>query len=122
MATSSVMAALALPAPVLHERSAVLTNGQLPKPILSHKIQIGAHLAPGSLQANVRSLAKQFGWNQVIWNVPNDYEWVGDVTISAPTFKEILAKVLTNYPLQAIFYHGNHVLVISPRTLINEED
>ncbi len=84
--------------------------------MMATEIGVSAVLVPGSLRSNILTLAQQFGWDQVIWNVSEDYQWTGCVSVSAPSFKGILEQVLADYPLQAIFYHGNHVLVIAPRS------
>ncbi len=76
-----------------------------------------ATLYPGSLKYNIVRIAQSFGWNTVVWSAPNDYSWVGTTTITASSFAGILRKLLVNYPLQAQFYQGNHVLVIAPRNL-----
>ncbi len=69
----------------------------------------------GSIKSNVERLAHQFGWNQVIWQSPDDYDWVGNTKITAPDFPDVLMQLLDGYPLQAIFYEGNHILVVVPR-------
>lgn len=70
---------------------------------------------PGSLKKNVTRLANEFGWKQVVWNAKYDYQWTGTTQITANNLSEILNKILKRYPLQAIFYQGNHVLAIRPR-------
>ena len=77
----------------------------------------GVEIYPGSLKGNIQRLADQYGWPQVIWNVPNDYHWIGYVRVAGNNLPDILRNILANYPLQANFYQGNHVLVIQPRTL-----
>ncbi len=72
---------------------------------------------PGSLKANIKRIARHFGWQRVVWNVPNDYRWVGVTRIRGKGLAGILRKLLNNYPVQAVFYRGNHVLLIRPRTL-----
>lgn len=74
-------------------------------------------LYPGSLKANIQRIARHYGWPLVVWALPNDYEWVGHAKVSGSTLSEVLSKILENYPLQAAFYQGNHVLVITPRTI-----
>lgn len=74
-------------------------------------------LTRGSLRATVERLAKQFGWNIVVWRVPNDYVWVGNITIHGKDLPDIFNQILVNYPVQAIFYKGNRVLLVVPRTL-----
>lgn len=72
---------------------------------------------PGSLQKNIERIAKQFGWTDIIWQSDNDYAWAGKAKFVNNTLPDILGKVLRSYPLQAVFYQGNHVLVISPRNI-----
>lgn len=72
---------------------------------------------PGSLKANITQIAKECGWREVVWLPQYDYQWVGQARLSADNIREILAKVLHDFPLQATFYEGNHVLVISPRNI-----
>ena len=71
----------------------------------------------GSLRENIIRVASQFGWTTVVWDAPNDYLWVGETEFQHQDLKNILAVALNQLPLQATFYHGNHVLVISTRTL-----
>jgi hypothetical protein len=72
---------------------------------------------PGSLRANIERVARRFHWNRVIWNSSNDYRWAAYTKINRNNLQDILQIVLVNYPLQAVFFEGNHVLVIQPRTL-----
>lgn len=71
----------------------------------------------GSLKKNIEQAAEQFGWNKIVWQPKQDYQWVGETQISATSFSNLLTKVLENYPLQAVFYKGNHVLVITSRNI-----
>lgn len=71
----------------------------------------------GSLKANVIRLAREHGWRRVVWQDANDYRWVGTTRITSQSLTGLLGNILQNYPLQAVFYRGNHVLVIMPRTL-----
>lgn len=73
-------------------------------------------LYPGSLKTNVENIARQYGWNRVIWDSPNDYHWVAYTKIRQTRVQDVMRVVLVNYPLKAVFYEGNHVLVIKPRT------
>jgi hypothetical protein len=74
-------------------------------------------LFPGSLKTNVENIARQYGWKRVVWNSPNDYRWITYTKIRHDRLQEVMRVVLVNYPLQAVFYEGNHVLLIKPRTL-----
>jgi hypothetical protein len=80
--------------------------------------QVSVTLYPGSLKDNIRSIARQNGW-PIEWghgcNI--DYRWVGRTKVVGASFQDVLSKILAGYPLQAVFYKGNHVIVIKPRTL-----
>jgi hypothetical protein len=80
--------------------------------------QVSVTLYTGSLKDNIRLIARQNGW-PVIWghgcNI--DYRWFGHVKVVGASFQDVLRKILVGYPLQAVFYKGNHVIVIKPRTL-----
>lgn len=72
---------------------------------------------PGSLKSNIERISARCGWPQVVWNVPNDYQWVGTVTLRGDDLPSLLAQLLKNYPVQAVLYKGNHIIAVSPRTL-----
>ena len=72
---------------------------------------------PGSLKSNIERAAHELGWSQVVWNLPNDYRWTGVTVVRAGNLQDLLNQLLRDYPMQAVFYLGNHVLVIQPRTL-----
>lgn len=69
----------------------------------------------GSLRENIDRITNQAGWEQVVWKPEYDYNWVGDVTITASDIQGVLTKLLEPYPLQAVFYSANHVVEIVPR-------
>ncbi len=70
---------------------------------------------PESLKKNIFHLANQFGWQRVIWEVPNDFYWYGTVHFPSTSLYDILNKVLINYTIQANFYYRNHILVTTSR-------
>lgn len=72
---------------------------------------------PGSLKSNIVRLSRAYGWKHIIWQSQDDYHWIGKVRVAANNLPDILRKLLSDYPLQANFYDGNHVLVIKPRTI-----
>lgn len=84
---------------------------------ISHQRLITATFYSGSLRDNIVRTAHENGWSTVVWNAPEDYKWIGETRIAAATIQDIFRKLLTNYPLQAQFYNGNHVLAIVPRNL-----
>lgn len=69
----------------------------------------------GSLKDNVQQMVAQSHWGTVIWNVPNDYRWIGNITITATSIQDALSQYLAPYPVQAIFYQKNHIVSIVPR-------
>ncbi len=71
----------------------------------------------GSLKENIERIAKAYGWLTVVWKPDNDYQWVGTAHFSGNDLAFILNDVLQNYPLQAVFYRSNHVLLITPRNI-----
>lgn len=93
----------------------------LPKLNLHHHTVASHHhvveIEQQSLKNNILRIAKQFGWPQVIWKAPADYEWIGKTAIQGGSIQVIFSKLLADYPLQAVFYKGNHVLLIKSRTL-----
>lgn len=72
---------------------------------------------PGSLKENIERIAAHYGWHQVVWDAPQDFTWVGHAQIQGANLASVLNQLLDDYPLQAVFYQGNHVLYIHPRTL-----
>lgn len=81
----------------------------------SHLIQ--AKMLPGSVRANVERIANMYGWKTVVWKSAEDYSWHGTAVVKGVSLSDVMGKILSDYPLQADFYQGNHVLVIQPRTL-----
>lgn len=79
--------------------------------------QVVVTFYPGSLRTNIARIAKAHHWRRIIWLPSDDYNWVGQVTVRANSVPDAFRQVLTNYPLQAVFYTRNRVLVIQPRTL-----
>jgi len=73
-------------------------------------------LANGSLEANVRQIIRRFPeWKYVVWDAPNDYHWTGAITLTGTSAQNLLAQILKDYPVQAIFWHGNSVVQIKAR-------
>ena len=87
-----------------------------PKPMMLVRFQ------QSSLRANIQLLAQncRHPW-KVIWKTPYDYHWITDSksnpVIKGHNIKSIIGQTLIDYPLQAVFYRGNHVLVIQQRAL-----
>jgi len=74
-------------------------------------------LVTGSLKENLSHIAARYGWKKVVWLPETDFQWVGKVTMPKRDIYKVFTRVLRGYPLQAVFYKGNHVLVIRPRNV-----
>jgi hypothetical protein len=105
--------------------SAALANGLAKHSLQRNRLYASPHIShgiivrvvPGSLQDNIERIAHRFGWRSVVWKAESDYHWVGYANIQGQDLEEVMGKILDGYPLQAVFYAGNHVLVIQARTL-----
>lgn len=78
---------------------------------------ITVNLIQGSLKANIERIAKENGWEKVAWNAPSDYNWTANTKIKDQSLVAVMKVILADYPLQAVFYQGNRVLVIQTRTV-----
>lgn len=85
--------------------------------IVKQKPLPAAEVYPGSLKENIERISAHYGWHHVVWDAPEDYHWVGYAQIQGENLSTILRQLLNDYPLQAVFFQGNHVLYIHPRTL-----
>jgi len=74
-------------------------------------------MQPGSLRDNIERIAGDNGWTRVVWSNTKDYNWVGQTKVTGESFAAVMKKIIEDYPLQAVFYLGNHVLLIQPRTI-----
>ncbi|MEM1244298.1 MAG: TcpQ domain-containing protein, partial [Pseudomonadota bacterium] len=73
-------------------------------------------IQPGSLRANVVRILRRYKWS-VVWKPGVDYRFIGRVKLRAYSIQAIMDKLLQNYPLQAIFYQGNRVVLIQSRVI-----
>jgi len=83
----------------------------------SKSLAVTATMKPGSLKTNIERIANENGWNKVVWNARDDYNWVTHTKIRGQNLAAVMVSILEGYPLQAIFYQGNRVLVIEARTM-----
>lgn len=86
------------------------------KAVLRHGL-IVIMLYPGSLKDNLQRAAKNYGWPDMVWTINHDYRWYGVARVTAKNLAQALSKILYQYPLQAVFYRGNHVLAIQARNI-----
>ena len=97
------------PCPVTNEETIVTTTvTQSAEPIF-------VEIRTGSLKNNVERIVRECGWDTTVWKLPYDFNWIGDVTITANDIQGALTKLLEGYPVQAIFYNANHVVAVVPR-------
>ncbi len=73
----------------------------------------------GDLKSIITRLAANYGWQKkdFFWQPEKNYQWRGTTVFKNKTLAQILSVILEGYPLQAQFYDGNHVLVITTRNL-----
>lgn len=69
----------------------------------------------GSLRNNIKRILTRFGWKRLVWYPNYDFRWVGSVTMHGASVQDIIGQLLVDYPLQAVFYRGNRVVVIKTR-------
>lgn len=98
------------------QKNATLTISDI-QSYQDQKNSITVNLVPGSLKANIERIAKDNGWEKVVWSAPNDYNWTTNTKIKDQNLVAIMKAILAYYPLQAVFYQGNRVLVIQTRTV-----
>lgn len=72
-------------------------------------------LHTGSLRENVIHIVEKSRWGHVVWTLPFDYKWIGDITLKGPNVQDVLSQLLRPYPVQAVFYDKNHVVAIVAR-------
>jgi hypothetical protein len=82
----------------------------------SAEYSVTVAMVPGSMKTNIEHIAKDNGWT-VVWKAPNDYNWTTYTKIREQSLVAVMKTILNDYPLQAIFYQGNRVLVIQARTV-----
>lgn len=98
------------------EPSTTVTKIQIIKAHPVPVFQVWATVLPGSLKANIQRIVRPYGWT-VAWDVHYDFNFVGKVQIRSSSIEGILQALLANYPLQAVFFQGNHVVEIRSRIL-----
>lgn len=73
------------------------------------------YVREGSLKNNIERIIEMGHWKRLIWKLPYDYKWIGSTRMSADSLEDLVARIVTHYPLQATFYKANRVVVITPR-------
>jgi hypothetical protein len=66
----------------------------------------------GSLKENIERIMDRYHW-KVIWKAPYDYNFDGRVTGSS--LPDVMQKLLSPFPLQAVLYMSNRTMTIIPR-------
>lgn len=66
----------------------------------------------GSLKENIERIMDRYHW-KVIWKAPYDYNFDGRVTGSS--LPDVVEKLLTPFPLQAVLYMSNRTMTVTSR-------
>lgn len=66
----------------------------------------------GSLKENIERIMDRYHW-KVVWKVPFDYNFDGRVTGSS--LPNVMQKLLSPFPLQAVMYMSNRTMTVIPR-------
>ncbi len=68
----------------------------------------------GSLKENIQRIMDRYHW-KVIWKAPYDYNFDGRVT--GTSLPNVMQKLLSPFPLQAVMYMSNRTMTIVPRKI-----
>ena len=68
----------------------------------------------GSLKENIQRIMARYHW-KVKWKAPYDYNFDGRVT--GTSLPNVIQKLLSPFPLQAILYMSNRTMIVVPRNL-----
>jgi hypothetical protein len=66
----------------------------------------------GSLKENIERIMDRYHW-KVIWKAPYDYNFDGRIT--GNSLPDVMQKLLSPFPLQAMLYMSNRTMTITPR-------
>lgn len=116
LCASLLSACVPYPAPVHPTNPVLITKDSY---MLGQNLKQGrlsAKIRAGSLRVNVKHIVAKDKWT-LVWKAHVDYDWVGPTVIRANSISGLIGKLLADYPLQAVFYHGNHVVVVRPRVI-----
>ena len=73
-----------------------------------------AWVQTGTLKSNIQRLAKQFHWEQVVWQLPVDYRLVGHYSVTGQKETDLFEHLIEQLPVQLIFYKTNRTLLVKP--------
>lgn len=68
----------------------------------------------GSLKENIERIMQRYHW-KVKWKAPYDYNFDGRVT--GANLPDVMKKLISPFPLQAVLYMANRTMVVVPRTI-----
>lgn len=83
--------------------------GSMGRPAAVYAISVS-----GSLKENIERIMDRYHW-KVVWKAPYDYNFDGRITGSS--LPDVIQKLLTPFPLQAVLYMSNRTMAIVPRTV-----
>lgn len=66
----------------------------------------------GSLKENIQRIMDRYHW-KVVWKAPYDYNFDGRITGSS--LPNVMQKLLSPFPLQAVMYMSNRTMTVVPR-------
>lgn len=68
----------------------------------------------GSLKENIERIMDRYHW-RVKWKAPYDYNFDGRIT--GTSLPNVIQKLLSPFPLQAVLYMSNRTMIVVPRKL-----
>jgi hypothetical protein len=91
-------------------------SGGIPNQVtgLGRPVAVYAISVSGSLKENVERIMYRYHW-KVLWKVPYDFNFDGRVTGSS--LPDVIQKLLSPFPLQAVLYMSNRTMTVIPRKL-----
>ena len=100
------------PKPKAHKTYTYSYAAPKAKPSYTRPSSMYAISVSGSLKENLERIMDRYHW-KVIWQVPYDYNFDGRVT--GTSLPNVVEKLLTPFPLQAVMYMSNRTMTITPR-------
>jgi len=79
---------------------------------LGKPAEVYAISVSGSLKENIERIMDRYHW-KVVWKAPYDYNFDGRVT--GTSLPNVMEKLLSPFPLQAVLYMSNRTMAVVPR-------
>lgn len=81
------------------------------------KVPFYALSISGSIKQNLEHILERYHWNMV-WKAPYDYNFYGRLT--GNSMPDVMEKLMSLFPLQAVIYMANKTILIVPRHKQND--